>query len=69
MIPPIAQTKQIAYEASQKEWDAVLEWIETTTATFMEPANVRNPWLVLELSPEDHQKRIDYAAASYGIHF
>ncbi len=69
MIPPMAQTKQIAYKASRKEWDAVLDWIESATETFMESANVRNPWLMPELSPEDHSKRLEYAAGSHGIIF
>lgn len=69
LIPQMAQTKQIAYRASRKEWDVLLKWIETTTATFMESSEKANPWLRPEVSPEDHQKRLDYAAASYGVHF
>lgn len=69
LIPPMAQTRQIAYRATRREWDELLKWIETQTATFMESSKARNPWLMPEVSSEDHQKRLDYAAASYGMIF
>ena len=69
LIPPMAQSKQIAYKASRKEWDAVFEWIESATAIFMGSDNVQNPWLKPEVSPEDHQKHIDYAAGCHGMIF
>lgn len=69
LIPPMATTRQIAYRATRREWDELLKWIETQTATFMESGKARNPWLMPEVSSDDHQKRLDYASQSYGIHF